>query len=1135
MTVRTLAGHPSRASRAMAWAATAALTLTGLAAVPAQAAEPDPAGLVAWYKLDETSGTVAADASGQGHDGAVTGSATWNAGNGFTFTGGSASSGNAIKMPDNLITGLDSITVATDVYVDPALSGNHFIYTFGNLAVGSPQSGTGYLFSTAFPYRATLSAAAWGGEGGNVTSKGSNLTQGVWKHIAYTQTGSTGVLYEDGVEVARSTGVTVTPGSIGGGVTTRNFLGRSAYAADGSFRGVLRDFRVYDNALPATEVATLAERVIEDTLADAAAGLDLGDLSAVSSDLTLPVLADGVAVSWASDKPETIAASGQVTRPAAGGDPVDVTLTATLTKGTATAQRAFVATVLPDVTPAEKAAWDAEHVALVDPGDVRGNVTLPTAGPLGSAVTWSSSDPEVVTTTGEVTRPAYGSDDVVVTLTATATSGGAAADFAHRLTVRAAPRSVPTTGYVFSYFTGNSVAGEKIYLAASRGNDALAWDELNDGAPVLESTEGTQGLRDPFLIRSPEGDRWFLIATDLSIGRNGNWDVAQRQGSKYIEVWESTDLVAWSEQRHVRVSPDNAGNTWAPEAYWDDELGAFVVFWASKLYAADDPNHTGGQHNRMMYATTRDFVTFSEAQVWQDSGKSLIDSTVLKEDGWYHRFTKDEGSASGCTDIIQERSRTLTAPLSGWEHVTDCIGKKASTAALEGPTIFKANDGDVHGPGYYLFVDEYGGRGFLPMRSASLEDPSWQIPATYDLPTSPRHGTVAPVTQAELDGVRGDATDAVTSRTALVVTAAPHGTSAQADVSVTASDGGQVAGTVRVSVGDWSTTAELVNGAARVALPADLTAGSTDVVAAYLGFDVVGASSTTGTLVVPEPPDTTAPVTSATLDVATRAVTLRGADSASGLARIEYRRRGVSAWTTYTAPIVVGVAETVVEFRGVDRAGNVERVNSVTVPATGVVLKASSTAAVVSPSSVVFGKTKASVRVRVSGRGGVPSGTMRVLDGSTLLATGTLRAGSVKITLPRRALEVGRHRLSVVYSGDAVFSGSQDTVALRVTKAPSKVKAKVSPKKVTTRSKARVSVAVSSHGDRAGKVTVKVSKKVRGKTKTYVTKKAVVSASGKASVRLPRLKQGRYTVRVSYAGSDSAATATTTTRLVVRR
>ena len=61
-------------------------------------------------------------------------------------------------------------------------------------------------------------------------------------------------------------------------------------------------------------------------------------------------------------------------------------------------------------------------------------------------------------------------------------------------------------GYVFAYFTGNTVDGENIFLAASNGNNALEWEELNGGQPILTSTQGTRGLRDPFLISvSPSG------------------------------------------------------------------------------------------------------------------------------------------------------------------------------------------------------------------------------------------------------------------------------------------------------------------------------------------------------------------------------------------------------------------------------------------------------------------------------------------------------------------------------------------------------------------------------------------------------------------------------------------------------
>jgi hypothetical protein len=74
-------------------------------------------------------------------------------------------------------------------------------------------------------------------------------------------------------------------------------------------------------------------------------------------------------------------------------------------------------------------------------------------------------------------------------------------------------------GYLFTYFTGEGTAnGEQVYFALSQGNDPLSGRELNGGAPVLTSTLGTTGVRDPFIIRSPAGDRFYLIATDLRAG-----------------------------------------------------------------------------------------------------------------------------------------------------------------------------------------------------------------------------------------------------------------------------------------------------------------------------------------------------------------------------------------------------------------------------------------------------------------------------------------------------------------------------------------------------------------------------------------------------------------------------------------
>jgi beta-xylosidase len=399
-------------------------------------------------------------------------------------------------------------------------------------------------------------------------------------------------------------------------------------------------------------------------------------------------------------------------------------------------------------------------ISITNIADVRGNVYLPSASG-GVDITWSSSDPSIISPDGVVQRQ---DEERVVNLTATVEFDGITQERIINAKVRKAIQLDAFEGYAFAYFTNNSLAGEKIYLAASEGNNALSWMELNNKQPILTSTQGTKGLRDPFVIRSPEGDVFYLLATDLSIGSGTSWGDAVTKGSLYLEIWESNDLKTWSQQRHVQVSPPTAGNTWAPEAYYDTTLGAYVVFWASSLYEESDVNHTGATYHRMLYVTTRDFVTFSEPVVWQDAGMSRIDSTVLQEGDTFYRFTKDEGaSGTGCADIIQERSNSLRATLDSWTQVAACIGKNAGTSSVEGPTVFKANPNDVNGEKFYLFVDEYSGRGYIPLETADIANPSWKVSASYKLPTSPRHGTVIPVTAKELAALTGKASSKVRS------------------------------------------------------------------------------------------------------------------------------------------------------------------------------------------------------------------------------------------------------------------------------------------------------------------------------------------------------------------------------------
>ncbi|RHA38021.1 immunoglobulin-like domain-containing protein [Cellulomonas rhizosphaerae] len=1208
-------------TRATWGAATAlAVALSGaVVAAPAGAAEGPGDGLVARYVLDQTTGTAVPDASGHGRDAAVVGASTWNGGDGFAFSGGASGSGNAIDLPDGLLTGLGTVSVDFDVNIDPTLASNYFIFSLGN------ASSAGYIFVTGKDWEPRLRGAiTTGAVAEQNTIRQGALTTGIWKHLTYTIVGGTtatpgySVLYEDGVEVARNNAITIKPSDIVGG-GTNSFIGRSPWAGDNSFKGAIRDFRIYDRVLTDPERTALAEDAVAPAVTADAAALTLGDTSAVTSSLTLPTSgATGTTVSWSSSAPAVVSNGGVVTRPSAATGDTDVTLTATVSRAGVSATREFTATVvaLPDTVGL--LAEDLAGVTVTNLGDVRGNLTLPTKGANGSVLTWASADESVVAGTGVVHRPAHGSPAASVDLTVTATLDGLSDTRVLTATVPALPEAVDPSAYMFAYFEGESTPdGESIYFGASKGDDPTRWTDLNDGEPVLTSDFGEKGLRDPFIVRSPEGDKFYLLATDLKIYGGNTFSAAQQTGSTYLEVWESTDLVTWSAQRHVKVSSDFAGNTWAPEAYYDEDLGSYVVYWASNLYPT---TATAGRdyrtsYNRMMYATTRDFVTFSEPQPWIDvkrgTGLGMIDSTVIKDGDTFYRFTKDEAymipRQERSTDLLATVTGSLptTTSAPGWQLVKEKVGQGqpnpwgGTFTGGEGPTIFKSNTEDR----WYLFIDQpsyHGGQGYLAFTSTDLDSGSWTSVPSAQLPSSPRHGTVLPVTQAEYERLLGSyQADLLVTSVDPLTASTEQGTAptlpAQANVHLadgssvltpvtwdavdpsayaapgtftvqgTVAAGSSTRASVVVTVTDttdptvalaadrapdglagWWRTAPVgvaatatdpsgvtavevsVDGGAWTSTPgssasASLTGDGRHLVTARATDATGRTSATPASLTVGI--DATAPVSRGTADTVARTVSVRAADSTSGVSRVEYRTGTSGAWSPYTTALHVGAGATTVQYRAVDVAGNTEAVNTLALPVVGVQLTASVTAAVAS-SPVAYG-TAGSVTVRVTGASGTPSGTVRVLEGAKQLATGTLVGGRLTVKLPK--LAAGTHPLSVVYGGDSRFLGSSDAVTVKVTKATSTTKATARSVRASAKGKVAVSVATSA-GTATGSVTTRV-------TRGGWTYASVTSAlkSGKSSVTLPKLAKGTYKVAVTYAGTANISGSKAATTLVVTR
>ena len=142
----------------------------------------------------------------------------------------------------------------------------------------------------------------------------------------------------------------------------------------------------------------------------------------VTQNITLPTAGEnGVAISWESSDPARVSTTGTVSRPNAAN--TGVILTATLTKNEARDTKSFTLTVIVlQDSAAVEMAKDSLMIVYA-PGDraesVTQNITLPTAGENGVAISWESSDPARVSTTGTVSRPSAANTEVILTATLT--------------------------------------------------------------------------------------------------------------------------------------------------------------------------------------------------------------------------------------------------------------------------------------------------------------------------------------------------------------------------------------------------------------------------------------------------------------------------------------------------------------------------------------------------------------------------------------------------------------------------------------------------------------------------------------------------------------------------------------------
>lgn len=664
-------------------------------------------------------------------------------------------------LPEGVVGQSGEFTVQTTFSTQT--TANHWLWCFGR-TIDSWPNVDHYIFvspmSAQGSYRGSVLAAISVDGETRMSRPNTDLSAG-YTTVTMVSDGSRLFLYMDGELVSElEHGKNVLDAVPAQGES--GFLGKSLYHGDALLKANVSDMKLWNTALNEEQVKAAAPTAEEKTdmlLADIQKSMLNGNpsLSLIETDLAFPDSVDGCPLKWTIPENSVIAQDGKVT---AGSKETEVTVNVEYGQGKETQFQLIV----PGEDIDKILDTAAAQVDIPNKDDVRGNITLPNETNNGVKITWKTSHPEIVDVNaqpenvngygevpaGVVTRP---NKDQEVTMTAELTYKGETRTKEITLQVKAAPKAVQEsdyTDYFFAYFAGERYQdGEQIYFASSQ--DGMNWEDLNNNEPVLTSSLGEKGVRDPFLIRSAEGDKFYLIATDLKINGGNGWDAAQNQGSQSLMVWESTDLVNWSEQRMVEVSASiGAGCTWAPEAIYDAATGEYVVYWASRTPDID-------QKQRVYYAKTRDFYTFTEPQIFVEKDESSIDTTIIEDNGMYYRYTKNEG---GATNELGAKTKTIfleksSQVLGSYTHVgSDSLN---SNQYVEGPTIFKLNEDDATDTAKWcLLVDDFGGVGYYPLLASDLSTGEFtKLEAgSYLMPSRARHGTPIRITTEEYNRIQ---------------------------------------------------------------------------------------------------------------------------------------------------------------------------------------------------------------------------------------------------------------------------------------------------------------------------------------------------------------------------------------------
>lgn len=281
--------------------------------------------------------------------------------------------------------------------------------------------------------------------------------------------------------------------------------------------------------------------------------------------------------------------------------------------------------------------------------------------------------------------------------------------------------------FVWAWCLALSLGAKDIYVSTSfhepateglrfiYSYDGIKWDSIQ--GVFLRPEVGVQKvMRDPSVLKGPDGT-FHLVWTS-------SW-----RGDRGFGYASSKDLIHWTTQRFISTGMEESTvNTWAPELFYDDMKKQYLIVWASCVpgkfpdYQEDHKNN-----HRLYYMTTKDFKTFSKAQLFYDPDFSAIDATLVKRGkDDYVMVVKDNSRPMRNIKVAFAKS-----PYGPWSPASEPF----TESFTEGPSTAKVGDW------WYIYYDSYRHKIYGAHRTKDFKTFQNQT-GTVSFPVGHKHGTV---------------------------------------------------------------------------------------------------------------------------------------------------------------------------------------------------------------------------------------------------------------------------------------------------------------------------------------------------------------------------------------------------------